>query len=99
MQALRRLFTPRAAVADPDALEVVVSVGGEVRSRFSTSELVRSVAQLLSEVSAFSTLHAGDAMLVGLPPNGPQARAGDTVTAEIPTVGRLTCMLRPEAAA
>ena len=86
----------RAAVADPDSLEVKVSVNGELRSRFSTAELVRPVARLLAEISEFSTLHAGDVVLVGLPPDGPRARPGDIVSAEIPTVGRLECVLRPE---
>jgi 5-oxopent-3-ene-1,2,5-tricarboxylate decarboxylase/2-hydroxyhepta-2,4-diene-1,7-dioate isomerase len=91
--------TARAAVADPDGLEVTMSVNGERRSRFSTAELVRPVARLLSEISAFSTLHAGDVVMVGLPPDGPRARAGDTVVAEIPNVGSLRCMLRREGAA
>ncbi|HTI67944.1 MAG TPA: fumarylacetoacetate hydrolase family protein [Caulobacteraceae bacterium] len=89
----------RAAVADPDALEVTVAVNGQRRSRFSTAELVRPTARLLAEISAFSTLHAGDVVLVGLPPDGPRARAGDTVVAEIPTVGRLQCVLQAEGAA
>ena len=89
----------RADVPDPDALEVTVAVNGEARSRFSTAELVRPVARLLAEISAFSTLHAGDVVMVGLPPDGPRARVGDTVVAEIASVGRLACVLRSEAAA
>jgi 5-oxopent-3-ene-1,2,5-tricarboxylate decarboxylase/2-hydroxyhepta-2,4-diene-1,7-dioate isomerase len=90
-------ITPRDAVANPDALDVVVSVNGETRSRFSTAELVRPVAQLIADVSAFMTFASGDVLLVGLPAPGPQARAGDRVRAEIMGVGALDCRLVAEA--
>lgn len=89
-------ITARADVADPDALEVTVRVNGEDRSRFSTADLVRPVARLIADVTDFMTLHQGDVLLVGLPPDGPQARAGDRVEAEILGVGLLSCTLVAE---
>jgi 5-oxopent-3-ene-1,2,5-tricarboxylate decarboxylase/2-hydroxyhepta-2,4-diene-1,7-dioate isomerase len=86
----------RQAVADPDDLLVTVRINGEDRSRFSTADLVRPAARLIADVSDFMTLHAGDALLVGLPPDGPQARAGDRVEAEIEGVGVVGCTLVPE---
>jgi 5-oxopent-3-ene-1,2,5-tricarboxylate decarboxylase/2-hydroxyhepta-2,4-diene-1,7-dioate isomerase len=91
-------ITPRSAVADPDDLTVTVRVNGEERSRFSTADLVRPVARLIADVSDFMTLFEGDALLVGLPPNGPQARAGDRVEAEIGGVGMLSFTLVEEGA-
>jgi 5-oxopent-3-ene-1,2,5-tricarboxylate decarboxylase/2-hydroxyhepta-2,4-diene-1,7-dioate isomerase len=90
--------TERAAVANPDALEIAVAVNGAEKSRFSTADLVRPVARLIADIADFSTLFAGDVILVGLHPDGARAKAGDTVTAEIAGVGRLQCMLRSEAA-
>ncbi len=89
-------ITARADVPDPDALEVIVRINGDEASRFSTADLVRPVARLIADVSDFMTLHEGDVLLVGLPPDGPQARAGDRVEAEIAGVGRLSCTLVEE---
>ena len=86
----------RADVPVPDALEVTVRINAETRSRFSTADLVRPVARLIADITDFMTLHEGDALLVGLPPDGPRARAGDSVEAEIPGVGRLGCTLVAE---
>ena len=91
-------ITARADVADPDALEVVVRINGEERSRFSTSDLVRPVARLIAEVTDFMTLFEGDVLLVGLPPDGPQAKVGDRVEAEISGVGAVSCTLMAEGA-
>ncbi len=87
---------PRAAVGDPDALSIAVSVNGREASRFSTADLVRPVARLIADVSDFMTLFEGDVLLVGLPPNGPQARVGDRVEAQIEGLGRLSCTLVAE---
>ena len=91
--------TPREAVADPDRLAVTLRVNGEKRLRWSTADLVRPVAPLIAAVTDFMTLTQGDVLLVGLPPDGPQARIGDSVEAEIEGVGRLACTLAPEDAA
>ena len=88
---------PRAKVAHPDALTVTVRVNGEERGAFSTSDLLRPVARLIADVTEFMTLSEGDVLLVGLPPDGPQARAGDRVEAEIEGVGLLGCTLVEEA--
>ena len=87
----------RDAVPDPDALEVTVSIDEVEASRFSTAELVRPVARLIAEIGAFQTFMAGDVLLVGLPPNGPRARAGQSVNAEIAGIGRLDCRMVAEA--
>ena len=88
--------TPRATVADPDVLSVAVYVNGGEVSRFSTSDLVRPVTRLIADVTQFMTLSEGDVLLVGLPPDGPQARVGDRVEARITGVGAVTCTLAAE---
>src|ERR1700761_3806786 len=50
------LLVAAGAVGSPDALQIVVSIDGVVVHRSSTAGLVRSAAQLLSEVSDFMTL-------------------------------------------
>jgi 5-oxopent-3-ene-1,2,5-tricarboxylate decarboxylase/2-hydroxyhepta-2,4-diene-1,7-dioate isomerase len=80
---------PRAAVPDPDKLQVKVFVDGELRQSASTSELVRPVARLLADVTDFMTLLPGDVLAVGAAAPAPRARAGQKVTIEIDGVGRL----------
>ena len=100
-QRCRDGFLPMGEVApcaDPDALTVVVRVNGKEASRFSTSDLIRPVARLIAEVTDFMTLFEGDVLLVGLPPDGPQAKVGDRVEAEIAGVGTVSCSLVAESA-
>ena len=80
---------PRAAVSNPDNLQVRVFVDGELRQSASTSELVRPVARLLADVTDFMTLSPGDVLAVGAAAPAPRARAGQKVAIEIDGVGRL----------
>ena len=80
---------PRAAVPNPDELQVKVFVDGELRQSASTSELVRPVARLLADVTDFMTLSPGDVLAVGAAAPAPRARAGQKVVIEIDDVGRL----------
>lgn len=80
---------PRAAVPNPDRLEVRVFVDGELRQKASTAELVRPVARLLADVTDFMTLSSGDVLAVGAAAPAPRVRAGQTVAIEIDGVGRL----------
>lgn len=79
----------RGQVADPDQLDIVIRIDGQVRLQANTSTLIRSVQQLLVDVSAFMTLQPGDVLLAGMPANVPVARAGQTVSVEIAGVGVL----------
>lgn len=78
-----------AFVTDPDSLVIRAFVNGELRFEGSTADLVRPVATLLADISAFMTLSPGDVVLVGLPHGLPTARVGDRVAVEIDGVGRL----------
>jgi 5-oxopent-3-ene-1,2,5-tricarboxylate decarboxylase/2-hydroxyhepta-2,4-diene-1,7-dioate isomerase len=80
---------PRAAVPDPDKLQVKVFVDGELRQSASTSELVRPVARLLADVTDFMTLSPGDVLAVGAAAPAPRVHAGQTVAIEIDGLGRL----------
>ncbi len=79
----------KEAIADPDGLEVRVSVNGTVQQQRSLRGLVRAVPRLIADVTAFLTLYPGDVLLAGVPLAGPSAAAGDTIAVEIPGVGRL----------
>lgn len=79
----------RTEVANPGQLRIRVYVNGELVQENNTKNLVRSVAQLVSDVSEFMTLVKGDMLLVGVPEEAPLAKAGDTVRIECDGVGVL----------
>lgn len=83
----------REDVPDADALEIIARINGEVRQRANTSTLVRPIAQLMADVTAFMTLESGDVLLVGMPENPPMARAGDRIDIDIAHIGTLTTHL------
>ena len=83
-------FVPVVAVADPHALNLKLEVNGEVRQDGSSSDMINRIPQIIAHISAIFTLEPGDVILTGTPAGVGQVRAGDVMTAEIGTVGRLT---------
>jgi 5-oxopent-3-ene-1,2,5-tricarboxylate decarboxylase/2-hydroxyhepta-2,4-diene-1,7-dioate isomerase len=90
-------FAARDAVGNPDALAVTIDIDGVVVQQTDTAGRVRSVAQLLVDVTDFMTLHPGDILSIGVAANSPQAHAGQRVTISIAGVGQLTNTLVSEA--
>ena len=89
------LVTPDE-LPDPQALQVVTRVNGEVRQDGHTSDMVFDVASLISFLSTGRTLPAGTVILTGTPEGVGYARtpprwlsAGDEVEIEIETIGVL----------
>jgi 5-oxopent-3-ene-1,2,5-tricarboxylate decarboxylase / 2-hydroxyhepta-2,4-diene-1,7-dioate isomerase len=80
---------PRAALSNPDALTIRVFIDGELKQTAATSELVRPVAQLLTDVTDFMTLLPGDVLAVGVASPAPRIRAGQRARIEIDGLGRL----------
>ncbi len=79
----------KAAIPNPDALELRVRINGQLAARANTADLIRPVAQLLADVTDFMTLSPGDVLHVGVPGSAPLARAGDIVCIEIDGLGWL----------
>ncbi len=90
-------FVARDAVDNPDALAVTIAIDGVVVQQTDTAGRIRSVAQLLADVTEFMTLHPGDILSIGVAPNSPHAHAGQRVTISIAGVGQLTNTLVAEA--
>lgn len=82
-------FVPAAAVPDPQALRLTLTVNGEVRQDGTTADMLRSVAQLVSEASRYFTLEAGDILLTGTPSGVGPIKSGDRLDAVIGGVGSL----------
>ena len=77
-------------VADPHNLTLTLLVNGEVRQENTTANFVRSIPQLIAELSEFMTLHAGDVLITGTPEGRVDVQPGDQVVVEISGMGRLT---------
>jgi 5-oxopent-3-ene-1,2,5-tricarboxylate decarboxylase/2-hydroxyhepta-2,4-diene-1,7-dioate isomerase len=82
-------FVPRAAVANPDALVMTVAIDGVVVQQTETGGRIRSVAQLLADVTDFMTLHPSDILSIGISAYAPLAHAGQRVTVTVDGVGQL----------
>jgi acylpyruvate hydrolase len=81
---------------DPAALTLRTLVNGELVQESSTALLIFDIATLISAISEFATLEAGDVVLTGTPSGVGFRRQpplllgdGDTVVVEIGGVGRL----------
>jgi 5-carboxymethyl-2-hydroxymuconate isomerase len=82
-------FVPAESVADPQDLNLKLSVNGELRQDGNSSDMMRSVAQIIVEMSKYFTLEPGDILLTGTPAGVSALQNGDTVEASIEGVGTL----------
>lgn len=80
---------PASEVTDPHTLTLKLLVNGEVRQENTTANLVRSIPQLIAELSEFMTLNEGDVLITGTPEGRVDIKPGDVVVVEISEVGRL----------
>lgn len=82
-------ITTADEVGDPGDLELRCWVGGELRQRVSTKELIFDVAELVAYTSHVMTLHPGDVIATGTPAGVGPIAAGQHVAVEIDRLGRL----------
>lgn len=89
-------YVPAAAVGDPQSLDLVTKLNGEVMQQASTSAMIFPVRSLIAELSRGMTLLSGTVILTGTPAGVGAARTpprflrhGDTVTITIDRVGTL----------
>jgi 5-oxopent-3-ene-1,2,5-tricarboxylate decarboxylase/2-hydroxyhepta-2,4-diene-1,7-dioate isomerase len=79
----------RECVSNPDQLKISVYINDQLVQENTTANLIRSIPQLIAEVSQFMTLYPGDTLLVGCPEHPPLAKEGDQVRIEIEQIGSL----------
>lgn len=84
-------------IPDPQALEIITRVNGDVVQQDSTGLMIFSIRRIIAFVSSLMTLLPGDIIATGTPAGVGQERtpplflaAGDTVEVEIDGVGRLS---------
>jgi 2-keto-4-pentenoate hydratase/2-oxohepta-3-ene-1,7-dioic acid hydratase in catechol pathway len=83
-------------IADPHALDVKLSIDGEVLQQSNTRELIFKLPDLIAYISSITPLQAGDIISTGTPAGvglgrNPQRwlQAGETITIEVSGLGTL----------
>ena len=82
-------FVPANQVKNPQQLQLKLTVNGEVRQDGNTSDMMRTIAELIEAVSVYFTLEEGDILLTGTPSGVSRICSGDTLEASIEQVGKL----------
>ena len=82
-------------VPDPQDLELTLELNGQVMQRGSSTDMVHTVAELVSFSSRLMTLNPGDLILTGTPSGvgattGVFLKPGDSMVAEVQGLGSLT---------
>lgn len=97
-QRCRDGFLPLGAFAPLPSLteDIVTSIDGHERHRWSLRRLARTIDDVLIDVSAFMTLSAGDVLLVGLPGDAPRASVNQSVRVEMPGLPSLATKIVAE---
>jgi 2-keto-4-pentenoate hydratase/2-oxohepta-3-ene-1,7-dioic acid hydratase in catechol pathway len=75
---------------DAADLSITCTVNDELRQDGRTSQMIRSVADLVAHVSEAMTLLPGDVILTGTPSGVGPLQVGDTVAVTIENIGTLT---------
>ncbi|HUS81237.1 MAG TPA: fumarylacetoacetate hydrolase family protein [Armatimonadota bacterium] len=85
---------PVTDVGDPDNLDIILRLNGEVMQQANTSEMIFNCAEIVSYISHICTLVPGDVIACGTPAGvgkhrGIKLTDGDLLEVEIPEVGVL----------
>jgi len=88
-------------IEDVQNLDMRLTVNGEVRQNANTSQMIHTVAQIVSFMSNLMTLEPGDVIATGTPsgvgfPEGNFLKAGDKIEANIEKLGTLANSLGPK---
>lgn len=81
----------RAAVPDPQDVELKLTINGQVRQHGNTKAMLMPVPDLVARFSRSMTLERGDVIATGTPEGVGPLAPGDVVEAEASRVGRLVC--------
>ncbi len=77
------------AVPDIDALDLKLWVNGTLRQDSSQRDLIVDIPNLVSRASHVMALQPGDVYITGSPAGVGEIVPGDSVTVEVPAIGRL----------
>ncbi len=81
-------ITTRDKIPDPDALDLLCTINGEIRQQDSTDSMVVSVRELISWMSSVMTLHPGDIIATGTLAGVGPLTPGDRIEVAIEGLGK-----------
>jgi 5-carboxymethyl-2-hydroxymuconate isomerase len=82
-------FVEASGVADPQNLQIRLTVNGEIRQDGNTAMMIHRIPAIISHMSGNFTLEPGDVILTGTPAGVSRIVSGDNLAAEIPGVATL----------
>ncbi len=82
-------FVAAEQVQNPNNLRLTLKVNDEVRQDGTTAQMMRSIEEIIAEISSFFTLEPGDILLTGTPAGVSRIQSGDELWGEIEQVGTL----------
>ncbi|GAA5049061.1 fumarylacetoacetate hydrolase family protein [Erythrobacter westpacificensis] len=77
-------------IPDAGALDMSLSVNGELRQKANTADLVVSIPDLIVWASSFYTLHPGDVIFTGTPDGVGPVLPGDHIKARVDSIGEFS---------
>jgi 2-keto-4-pentenoate hydratase/2-oxohepta-3-ene-1,7-dioic acid hydratase in catechol pathway len=80
-------FVTKDEIADPNNLDLWLTVNGQPRQRSNTQRMVFDVQRLIEFASSFYTLHPGDIIMTGTPEGVGPVVAGDEIHCGVQDVG------------
>src|SRR5712664_1109451 len=84
-------------IADPDHLQIRLSVNGTLKQNFNTSDMAHKIPRCLEWVTSIHTLEPGDVLATGTNHRGLSAfQDGDRIELETEGVGRLGIRVRDD---
>lgn len=84
-------------IPDPQSLHITVDDNGERRQDYSTSDMERTVPELLAYISSVTTLHPGDVICCGTNHQGlGSIQDGDAIETTVSGIGSFTVHVRDE---
>jgi 2-keto-4-pentenoate hydratase/2-oxohepta-3-ene-1,7-dioic acid hydratase in catechol pathway len=81
-------------IADPNRLDMLLTVNGEVRQRASTADLIFDVQRLIEYASRYYTLLPGDLIYTGTPEGVGPVVPGDLMRCSIERIGEVDVPVR-----
>jgi len=81
-------------IPNPGALDLRISVNGDVRQSSNTKYLILGVPELIAYASSFYTLNPGDVIITGTPEGVGSIQPGDVITACIEQIGTMEVNVR-----
>ena len=83
-------------IADPNSLDLWLTVNGESRQKSNTRSLVYGIARLIEFTSSFYTLTPGDIIMTGTPEGVGPVKPGDMIEAGIESIGQFSIRVAPD---